>query len=179
MFRHAGKSGAKIFDGVKVDSLEFRPTEVKTAVMNTEMANVDPGRPVSASWSRKDGSSGEIKFDYLVDASGRAGIVSTKYLKNRTFNQELKNVANWGYWKGAIPYAVATPKEGQPLFEALQGLSDYLAFVLNLNGSDGPFQFRWKRLGLVYPSAQRHHLGRNRHEPSHVDRQEAGGLSEW
>lgn len=123
MFRHAGKSGAKIFDGVKVDSLEFRPTEVKKAAMDTDITNVDPGRPVSASWSRKDGSSGEIKFDYLVDASGRAGIMSTKYLKNRTFNQELKNVANWGYWKGAISYGVGTPKEGQPFFEALQGLS--------------------------------------------------------
>lgn len=35
----------------------------------------DPGKPVSAQWSCKlDGSSGEIAYDYLVDASGRAGI---------------------------------------------------------------------------------------------------------
>jgi hypothetical protein len=44
------------------------------------MAN--PGRSVSASWSRKDGTSGTINFDYLVDGSGRNGIISTKYLKN-------------------------------------------------------------------------------------------------
>lgn len=121
MFQHAGKSGAKIFDGVKVNSIDFIPLDDANAGVSTETATANPGRPVSASWSRKDGSSGEIKFDHLVDASGRAGIVTTKYLKNRTFNQDLKNIANWGYWKGAISYGVGTPKEGQPFFEALQG----------------------------------------------------------
>ena len=121
MFQHAGKCGAKIFDGVKVNGLEFKPFEGKHAHMNYGTAN--PGQPVSATWSRKDGSSGKITFDYLVDASGGAGIVSTKYMKNRSFNQDLKNVASWGYWQGAINYGVGTPKEGQPFFEALQGLS--------------------------------------------------------
>lgn len=121
MFQHAGKSGAKIFDGVKVNSINFTPLGDENAGMGTETTTSNPGRPVSASWAKKDGTSGEIKFDYLVDASGRAGIVSTKYLKNRTFNQELKNIANWGYWKGAISYGIGTPKEGQPFFEALQG----------------------------------------------------------
>ena len=81
----------------------------------------NPGRPVSAFWSRKDGSSGTIKFDYLVDASGRAGIVSTKYLKNRNPNKGLKNIANWGYWKGAKRYGIGTTREGYPYFEALTG----------------------------------------------------------
>jgi flavine halogenase len=81
----------------------------------------DPGRPVSASWSRKDGSSGVVKFDYLIDASGRADLVSTKYLKNRRYNEGLKNVANWGYWKGGGVYVVGTHKEGSPYFEALKG----------------------------------------------------------
>ena len=121
MFRHAEKCGAKIFDGVKVQSLEFVPLIGSEVVSDDKVENADPGRAVSATWSRKDGSSGVINFDYLVDASGRAGIVSTKYLKNRSFNQDLKNVANWGYWKGAISYGVGTPKEGLPFFEALQG----------------------------------------------------------
>ena len=146
MFRHAGKCGAKIFDGIKVNAIEFKPFEGKDAHMNSGTAN--PGRPVSATWSRKDGSSGEIKFDYLVDASGRAGIVSTKYMKNRSFNQDLKNVASWGYWKGAINYEVGTPKEGQPFFEALPGLS--VSSHLLLSHADG-FPIRRKWLGLVYP----------------------------
>ena len=121
IFRHAGQCGAKIFDGVKVNSINFVPLTGDKAVFDSKIENADPGRPVSAKWSRKDGSSGEIEFDYLVDASGRAGIVSTRYLKNRTFNQELKNVANWGYWNGAISYGIGTSKEGNPLFEALSG----------------------------------------------------------
>jgi flavine halogenase len=119
LFRHAGESGAKIFDGTKVNSIEFELPGDKNGVADSEFT--DPGRPVSASWSRKDGSSGVVKFDYIIDASGRAGLVSTKYLKNRRYNQGLKNVANWGYWKGGGVYGVGTHKVGSPYFEALQG----------------------------------------------------------
>lgn len=119
LFRHAGDSGAKIFDATKVNSIEFLPSDGKNGAADSELP--DPGRPVSASWSRKDGSSGVVKFDYLIDASGRAGLVSTKYLKNRRYTQGLKNVASWGYWKGGGVYGVGTFKEGAPYFEALQG----------------------------------------------------------
>ncbi|KAL9124476.1 MAG: hypothetical protein Q9217_006192 [Psora testacea] len=121
IFRHAGKSGAKIFDGVRVKSIDFVPLDNKNDTKDSELP--DPGRPVSATWSRKDGSSGVIKFEYLVDASGRAGLVSTKYLKNRRYNQGLKNVASWGYWRGTDTYGVDTNREGQPYFEALQGIA--------------------------------------------------------
>ena len=115
MFKHAAKSGAQAFDGVKVNSIEFVPSEDAVAP--------SPGKPVSASWSRKeDGSSGVIKFDYLVDASGRAGLISTKYLKNRKTNKGLKNIANWGYYKGFKTYAEGTHREGQPFFEAMHGI---------------------------------------------------------
>ena len=118
IFRHAGKSGAKIFDGVKVNSFEFLPLDNDS--WSPEGSEL--GKPVSASWTKKDGSTGVIKFEYLVDASGRAGLISTKYLKNRRYNQGLKNVASWGYWKGAGTYAVGTAKEGNPYFEALEGM---------------------------------------------------------
>ena len=119
MFRHAGKSGAQIFDGVKVNTLDFVPLDADH-VPTDPKAEV-PGRPVSATWSRKDGSSGVVKFEYLVDASGRAGLMSTNYLKNRKYNQGLKNVANWGYWKGASQYAMGTAKQNVPFFQALTG----------------------------------------------------------
>jgi hypothetical protein len=48
-----------------------------------------------------------IKFEYLIDASGRNGIKSNKYLKNRSFNEGLKNIANWTYWKGAKRFSQA------------------------------------------------------------------------
>ncbi|KAK3681626.1 hypothetical protein B0T22DRAFT_502187 [Podospora appendiculata] len=117
MLDHAQTSGAHTFQGVKVESIAFAPT---TDPFPADDKVFNPGRAVSATWSRKaDGATGTIKFDYLVDASGRNGIVSTRYLKNRKFNQALKNVASWGYWTGAGVYAPGTPQEGSPVFEAL------------------------------------------------------------
>ena len=131
MFKHAAKCGAETFDGVKVNSIEFVPSHSLDGMVDSNTPN--PGRPVSATWSRKeDGSSGVIKFDYLVDASGRAGLVSTKYLKNRKTNQGLKNIANWGYWKGVDMYGAGTAREGVPFFEALSGI------VLSLRPSCEP-----------------------------------------
>lgn len=66
LLRHAEESGAKVFEETKVTEIKFAdPT-------GTEL------RPVSAVYVRKDGQTGEINFDYLVDASGRNGIMSTK-----------------------------------------------------------------------------------------------------
>lgn len=119
LFKHAGENGAKVFDATRVDYIEFEISDERNGARNSELP--DPGRPVSAKWSRKDGSSGVVKFDYIIDASGRAGILSTKYLKNRRFNQGLKNVACWGYWKNGGAYGAGTHEEGSPYFEALQG----------------------------------------------------------
>lgn len=120
MFKHAAKCGADTFDGVKVTDIEFVPSDIPSVYQDADAPN--PGRPVSATWTRKeDGTSGKISFDYLVDGSGRAGIVSTKYLKNRKNNKGLKNIANWAYWKGAGKYGEGTVREGQPFFEALTG----------------------------------------------------------
>ena len=65
---------------------------------------------------------GTITFRYLVDATGRAGLMSTKYLKNRTFTDSLKNIAVWGYWAGAGSYGEGTARAGAPWFEALTGM---------------------------------------------------------
>ncbi|KAI4272223.1 MAG: hypothetical protein LQ337_005447 [Flavoplaca oasis] len=121
LFKHAAKSGAHTFDETKVDSLEFEPI---TEAWNNDLPN--PGRPVAAKWSRKDGTSGVIKFDDLIDASGRVGMVSTKYFKNRKYNQGLKNVATWGYFKNTSYYGIGTHKEGDPYFEALQDASGWI-----------------------------------------------------
>lgn len=116
MFRHARESGAKIFDGVKVNSIQFVDDDTGKNSQFPEM-----GRPVSARWSRRDVASGSINFEYIVDASGRAGIVSAKYMKNRKFNQGLKNIAAWAYWEGTEKHAPDTHKEGSPYIEALGG----------------------------------------------------------
>lgn len=104
-------------------SLQFQPLDLPEQDL-TEAELPNPGRPISAVWNHKtDDTSGVINFQYLVDASGRYGLMSTKYLKNRRYNegQGLKNIAIWGYWENAGTYGVGTNREGWPYFEALQG----------------------------------------------------------
>ncbi|KAI1779470.1 hypothetical protein F4818DRAFT_141579 [Hypoxylon cercidicola] len=129
LFKHATECGVKTFDGTKVASIEFAPRDPAS----TDARNFGP--PVSATWTRKDGSSGTISLDYIVDASGRAGLISTKYLKNRAYNQGLKNIASWGYWKGGGVHGVGTHKEGSPYFEALKDGSGWVWFIPLHNGT--------------------------------------------
>ncbi|CAN8103580.1 unnamed protein product [Discula destructiva] len=133
MFKHAGECGAKIFDGVQVKSIEF---ECGVTKVEEGEENLNPGKPISATYQIKGSKElGEISFDYVVDASGRAGILSTKYMKNRRFNQGLKNVADWAYWEGCDAYAAGTPRENSPFFEALQDESGWAWFIPLHNGT--------------------------------------------
>lgn len=132
-FRHAGKCGAKIFDGVKVESIDFDKSSGIHVPEGVKVADI--GRPISAAWKRKDGTTGSINFDYLVDASGRMGLVSTKYMKNRSFNQGLKNAASWGYWSGTDQYAMGTKRQNSPFFEALTDASGWAWCIPLHNGT--------------------------------------------
>ena len=114
--------GAQIFDGVKIESIDFSGDSGIKVPEEGKVMNM--GRPISAEWKRKaDGTTGKIKFEYVIDASGRAGVVCNKYYKNRKFNQGLKNVAQWGYWENTGVYAEGTRRHNQPFFEALTGMS--------------------------------------------------------
>lgn len=88
LLRHARSQGAAVHEGVEVQSLDFDET----------------GRPCRAHWVRRDdpGVSGVIAFDYLIDASGRNGIMASRYLRNRKYHKVFQNVALWGYWEGAV-----------------------------------------------------------------------------
>ncbi|KAH7912479.1 FAD/NAD(P)-binding domain-containing protein [Hygrophoropsis aurantiaca] len=117
LFQHAGKCGARVFDGTKVLELGF-------------LTSGDAVRPVSAKWENsKKLEKGEIHFEWLVDASGRQGVMSTKYLRNRKFNQSLKNIACWGYWSGTNVYSPETSRRGSPYFEALSDESGWAWFI--------------------------------------------------
>ncbi|KJZ71898.1 hypothetical protein HIM_08743 [Hirsutella minnesotensis 3608] len=128
LFKHAEQQGAKTFDKVKVVSIEFdRPEKHNTDAGRDTDAITDLGKPVSASWKQMDtGACGTTRFKYLVDASGRAGIVSTRYAKNREYNPGLKSTAIWGYWKSADTYG---PGEGDPFFEAILDGSGWAWFI--------------------------------------------------
>lgn len=97
----------------------------------------DGARPVAAKWKaqHEEGSEpaaeGIIDFDYLIDASGRNGLMSVKYLKNRCFSQSLQNVAVWGYWTGANAYMPGTSRHNAVWIEALNGQCHISALPAN------------------------------------------------
>ncbi|KAJ6449346.1 putative halogenase [Mycena sanguinolenta] len=119
VLRHAAESGACVCEGVQVTGISFSPD--------------DDAQPTSVQWKSDLGGQGEVRFDWLVDASGRNGIMSTKYLKNRKFNQALKNIAFWAYWTGAGRYEPGTKRENAPWFEALTDETGW-AWFIPLNG---------------------------------------------
>lgn len=99
LLEHARSQGVNVFEEVEVRELAF-----------------ENRRPISATYqlktaSQKNGDSlGMIHFDYLVDASGRASVMTTRYLRNRRYHKVFQNIALWGYWKGAN--RMATGREG-------------------------------------------------------------------
>ncbi|KAF5387463.1 hypothetical protein D9757_007784 [Collybiopsis confluens] len=104
MLRHAEKQGTQVFEETRVNSIEFEGPP-------------DSSRPIAAEWVNKLGLSGKITFDWLVDATGRSGLMSTKYLKNRQKRENLWNVASWGYWNNVRLHE--GKKFGGAWFEAL------------------------------------------------------------
>ena len=137
LLNHARSTGASVYEQTRVDSISFSSTI--------------PGKPISVSWthkpppcppsppaSPKDSSfpgffsspvlpsknelvHGNTAFTHLIDATGRSGIMSTRYLKNRHFNASLKNIAVWGYWANVVQYGFGSSRHGAPWFEALTG----------------------------------------------------------
>ncbi len=91
------------FDHLLLEHARTQGVEVREGVSVKEVVFED-GRAVCAVWENTDRSGGgEISFDFVVDASGRAGVLATKHLRSRRFHDVFKNVGVWGYWKGTKP----------------------------------------------------------------------------
>jgi flavin-dependent dehydrogenase len=117
----AKEAGASVFDGVKVSKVDFEDQDGKST-------------PVSATWRSSTGLTGTISFKWLIDASGRNGVLS-KALGTRKINQSLRNIASWGYWTGAERYQHPDAKIGPPLFQALLDESGWAWFLPLHNGT--------------------------------------------
>lgn len=107
LLKQARASGAQVFEETRVTGVDFEDRDGTPC-------------PVSASWKNNQGKVGRISFDWLIDASGRNGVLS-RHLGTRKFNQSLKNVASWGYWKGTGRYENPAASVPPPFFEALDG----------------------------------------------------------
>jgi flavin-dependent dehydrogenase len=91
LLEHAKEKGVKVYEGIEVKSLTF-----------------EGERPVEAKWIARTNAGGEsgpqqgeISFEFLLDATGRAGLMANRYLKNRHLHDAFQNVGVWGYWRGA------------------------------------------------------------------------------
>ncbi|EJT99304.1 FAD/NADP-binding domain-containing protein [Dacryopinax primogenitus] len=122
ILRHAAKCGAKVFEEVTVTEIEFTD-------------NDPTKRPIAVTYRTRSKEFGRMEYDYLVDASGRAGLISTRYLKNRDKNLTLDNVACWGYWKGTKQYRPGTTRHNAPWFEALTDETGWNWFIPLHNGT--------------------------------------------
>jgi hypothetical protein len=62
----------------------------------------DGDRPVAAEWTHQDqpDTVRTVSFDFLVDASGRTGVLARKHFDMRTPHELFQNVGVWGYWTG-------------------------------------------------------------------------------
>ncbi|PMB71592.1 Tryptophan 2-halogenase [Beauveria bassiana] len=151
-----------MFESTEVKQILFaRERENTAAVPDDDEVTVDAPRPESAIWARKNGTSGSISFKYLVDASGRQGILSTKYLKNRRVNDNFKNVANWAYWKSDNIYGPGTHMQGSPYFEALDDASGWAWFM--------PLHDGTRSVGIVQDQKQAARAKRDLGRPSGLE----------
>ncbi|KAI9039848.1 NAD(P)/FAD-dependent oxidoreductase [Aspergillus affinis] len=138
MLNHAVKCGAKVFTPVRVTSLQFAPIGATDNSTQSVLDNTSHslGRPVSATWASEE-DCGAIRYKYLIDATGRAGIVSTKYMRNRKMNTALKDAATWGYWEKCGVFGESTHMENDPYFEAINGSLISILVKAKLTNTDG------------------------------------------
>ncbi|MDN3358991.1 NAD(P)/FAD-dependent oxidoreductase [Actinomadura sp. DC4] len=89
------------FDQLLLENAEASGVTVDQGVAARNVV-FDSGRPVSVTCTRDRGEPFVIDdFDFLVDASGRSGLLSTRHLGNRRPHPLFRNVAIWGYWANA------------------------------------------------------------------------------
>ncbi|KAF9268722.1 FAD/NAD(P)-binding domain-containing protein [Marasmius fiardii PR-910] len=141
LLNHARSSGAAVYEQTKVTSVSFssdnptKPVSVSWSHVLPPSPLSPPASPMMTSNPRTPGNvvstpvEGTTTFGHLIDASGRAGILSTVYLKNRHFTASLKNIAVWGYWTGVGTYGSGTTRHGSPWFEALTDESGWAWFI--------------------------------------------------
>jgi flavin-dependent dehydrogenase len=87
LLRNASAQGAKVIELATVQNILFA---------------ADGERPTSVEWTGPDGRTQTTTFDFLVDASGRAGLLaSRRYFDLRRPNPQFRNMATWSYWEGA------------------------------------------------------------------------------
>ncbi|MEU8204074.1 NAD(P)/FAD-dependent oxidoreductase [Streptosporangium sp. NPDC049046] len=93
LLRHAADEGVEVVQGAQVKKVRF-----------------DGDRAVGVEWTH-DGRLLEAPAEFVVDASGRAGVLSSQHFRNRRPHDVFRNVAIWGYYRGGT-LLPRTPRGG-------------------------------------------------------------------
>jgi flavin-dependent dehydrogenase len=108
------------FDQLLLSHAQASGTDVATGV-TAKSVTFDQGRPTAVTCVPDDGDAFVIDgFRYLIDATGRAGLLSVRHLDNRHPEPTLRNIAIWSYWHhaGILP---DTPKGGINIISSPDG----------------------------------------------------------
>ncbi|GAA5060518.1 NAD(P)/FAD-dependent oxidoreductase [Nocardia callitridis] len=85
LLRNATEQGAEVIEQATVREIIF-----------------DGERPTSVEWTLLgDDTVRTTEFDFLVDASGRDGLLAKRHFGMRRQHPAFRNVAVWSYWEGA------------------------------------------------------------------------------
>lgn len=84
LLQHAAECGAQVLEQAQVKRVVF-----------------EDGRAVGVEWTPQGHSEPQItRADLVLDASGRAGLISAQHFRDRRATEIFRNVAIWGYWDG-------------------------------------------------------------------------------
>ncbi|WP_328392918.1 NAD(P)/FAD-dependent oxidoreductase [Nocardia sp. NBC_00416] len=89
------------FDKILLDNAAEQGTEVIEQATVKRVVFNDEGRPNAVEWTLAgDSAVRTTECDFLVDASGRAGILA-KHFNMRRVHDGFRNIGIWSYWTGA------------------------------------------------------------------------------
>ncbi|MCX3062122.1 NAD(P)/FAD-dependent oxidoreductase [Streptomyces beihaiensis] len=84
LLEHASESGVRVVQGAHVHRVVF-----------------EGDRATGVEWTAPGDTARQIsRADFVLDASGRAGLISAQHFNNRKPQEIFRNVAIWGYWEG-------------------------------------------------------------------------------
>ncbi len=108
LLEHAASQGVQVFQGIEVRGLSFDGDRPRRAQWRQKVAQASSrgnhhhaSNGHHSSNGASGAASGEIAFDFVIDASGRSGLLATRYLRNRRYHTVFQNIAIWSYYKNA------------------------------------------------------------------------------
>jgi flavin-dependent dehydrogenase len=117
LLEHARELGAQVFEATRVTDVQL-----------------DGDRAVAATWRDDEGVEGSVRFRWVIDASGLAGLLSRQLFANRRARSALKNVAIGVYHEGVQSrYALVDGREihGAQTIEACRDETGWMWCIPN------------------------------------------------